>query len=133
MARRHDARRLAAVVLYQAEVGGADPQEILAERRNLGEGVPRFTEELVLGVVEHRSDIDVLLQRHAREWTLDRMPALDRTLLRLACFELLYREDVPAAVAIDEAVAAAKELSTEDSSRFVNGVLGEIARERAGA
>jgi transcription antitermination protein NusB len=129
LARRRDARRLAVSILYQADVAKRPPMEVLAERRALGERTPRFAEELVAGVAEHLGELDRLIGSHAEGWTVARMAAVDRTLLRLACFELFYREDVPAAVAIDEAVTAAKEMSTADSGRFVNGILGRIARE----
>lgn len=133
MARRHDARRRAAIILYQADVSGRAPSEVLEERRGLGERIPRFTEELVNGVIAHQAELDVLIGEHSTGWPLDRLAAVDRALLRLACHEILHRDDVPAAVAIDEAVEAAKELSTEDSGRFVNGVLGKIAREHTAA
>jgi len=83
----------------------------------------------VLGVADRLPELDEVIGGAAEEWTVGRMAAVDRALLRLAAHEILHREDVPAAVAIDEAVAAAKELSTEDSGRFVNGVLGRIARD----
>lgn len=133
MSRRREARRLAADILYQADVVGRSPVEILEERRSLEQRIPRFTEELVVGVAERMKELDRVLGRHSQGWTVERMAAVDRALLRLACYEILYREDVPAAVAIDEAVEAAKSLSTEDSGRFVNGVLGRIAAEHAGA
>lgn len=133
MARRRAARRLAVDILYQADLLERDPAEVLEERRVLGQRVPGFTEELVRGVAEHLSDLDALIGDHAEEWTVDRMTPVDRTLLRVACHEMLYRDDVAPGVAISEAVAAAKSLSTEDSGRFVNGILGRIARERAGA
>jgi N utilization substance protein B len=133
VARRRQARRLAVDILYQADVLGRDPVQVLEERKGLGEKIPGFTEQLVLGVAERLEDLDELLGDHAEGWTVHRMAGVDRTLLRLACFEMLYREDVSAAVAISEAVAAAKSLSTEDSGRFVNGILGRIARERAEA
>ncbi|MGH2695365.1 MAG: transcription antitermination factor NusB, partial [Actinomycetota bacterium] len=95
--------------------------------------VPGFAEQLVKGVEEKREELDRLIGEHAEGWTVRRMAAVDRAVLRVACYEMLFREDVPAAVAIDEAVEAAKELSTEASGRFVNGVLGRIARERAEA
>lgn len=133
MARRRQARRLAVDILYQADVLGRDPVQVLEERKGLGEKIPGFTEQLVLGVAERLEDLDELLGDHAEGWTVHRMAGVDRTLLRLACYEMLYREDVSAAVAISEAVAAAKSLSTEDSGRFVNGILGRIARERAEA
>lgn len=133
MARRRDARRLAVSILYQADVAKRSPIEVLAERKALGERIPRFAEELVAGVAEHLGELDRLIGSHAEGWTVARMAAVDRTLLRLACFELSYREDVPVAVAIDQAVAAAKEMSTADSGRFVNGILGRIAREAGAA
>lgn len=129
MARRREARRRAALILYQADVTGRAPAEVLGERAELGERLPSFTRELVLGVADHLPELDEVIGGAAEEWTVGRMAAVDRALLRLAAHEILHREDVPAAVAIDEAVAAAKELSTEDSGRFVNGVLGRIARD----
>jgi transcription antitermination protein NusB len=135
MTRRRDARRTAVTILYQADLTGRTPLEVLQERRSLGEAasLSGFAEDLVVGVTEHLDEIDRLIGEHAEGWTVSRLASVDRTLLRLACYEILYREDVPAAVAVDEAVHAAKELSTEDSGRFVNGVLGKIVRERAGA
>lgn len=131
MTRRREGRRRAALILYQADVTGRGPAEVLEEREELGERLPSFTRELVLGVAGHLAELDEVIGRVAEGWTVARMAAVDRALLRLAAHEILHREDVPAAVAIDEAVAAAKELSTEDSGRFVNGVLGRIAREPA--
>jgi N utilization substance protein B len=104
----------------------------MEERLELEEVDP-FTEQLVRGVAEKAAELDRLIGEHAEGWTVHRMAVVDRNLLRLACYEMLWRDDVPVAVAIDEAVEAAKELSTEDSGRFVNGVLGRIARERADA
>jgi N utilization substance protein B len=131
--RRHDARRRAVDILYQADVSGLDPGVVLEERRSLGERLSSFTRELVHGVAERLPELDELIGSHAEGWAIHRLASVDRTLLRVACYEMLYRDDVPVAVAIDEAVAAAKELSTEDSGGFVNGILGKIARERAGA
>jgi N utilization substance protein B len=133
VARRRQARRLAVDILYQADLTHRDPLEVLDERRTLGERVPRFTEELVTGVAGHLDELDRVIGEHAEGWTVQRMATVDRTLLRLACYEILYREDISVAVAASQAVAAAKELSTEDSGRFVNGILGRIARERAEA
>ena len=133
MARRRDARRLAVSILYQADLAGRPPGEVLAEHRSLGSRVPGFAEQLVMGVEEKREELDQLIGEHAEGWTVPRMAAVDRAVLRVACYEMLFREDVPAAVAIDEAVATAKVFSTRDSGRFVNGVLGRIARERAEA
>ena len=93
--------------------------------------MPPFTRDLVAGVERNRSDLDRLLVRHVRGWTIERMAVVDRNVLRLAAFELLHRPDVPPAAAISEAVEAAKALSTEKSGRFVNGILGAIARQAA--
>jgi transcription antitermination protein NusB len=120
-------------ILYQADLLGRDPTQVLEERKALGEKIPGFTEELVRGVAGRLDELDELIGDHAEGWTVQRMAGVDRTLLRLACYEMLHREDISVAVATSEAVAAAKSLSTEDSGRFVNGILGRIARERAGA
>ncbi len=129
MARRHEARRQAIDILYQADVLGDLPLDVLEEWEAVGRSVAPFARELVEGVSDHLEEIDEVLGAHAQEWTVPRMPSLDRTILRVACYELRFREDVPPGAAIDEAVEAAKQLSTEDSGRFVNGVLGQIARE----
>jgi N utilization substance protein B len=133
--RRRDARRTAVAVLYQADLTGGHPLEVLEERRELGQssGLSAFAEELVRGVTERRDELDMVIGEHSEGWTVSRMASVDRTLLRVACYEILFRDDIPAAVAVDEAVAAAKELSTDDSGRFVNGILGRIVRELAGA
>jgi transcription antitermination protein NusB len=133
MARRREDRRRAVLILYQADVMGRSPLDVLAERTELGERIPPFTEELVTGVAERLADLDRLIGDHAEGWTVERMAAVDRALLRLACYELLHRDDIPDRVAIAEAVESAKRYSTEDSGRFVNGILGRIARERAAA
>ncbi|MFM8944150.1 MAG: transcription antitermination factor NusB [Actinomycetota bacterium] len=125
---RHAERRHAIDVLFQADVTGEGPEAVLATWREAGRDIGDFAAELVRGVTANRDEIDALLGEAAEGWTVDRMPAVDRTVLRVACLELRFREDVPPAVAIDEAVGAAKELSTEDSARFVNGVLGRVAR-----
>lgn len=133
MTRRRDARRLAVQILYQADVGRSGPVEVLEERREAGDRIPGFTEQIVRGVAERLPEIDRLIGEHAQGWTVPRMVAIDRAVLRVAVHELMYRDDVPAAVAIDEAVAAAKEMSTEESGGFVNGILGRIARDLAEA
>ena len=124
-------RRTAVEILYQADVTGRPPSEVLREWDGAGRTVSRFARELVEGVERHRPEVDSLLGRHVRGWTVERMAAVDRTILRVASFELLHRSDVPPAAAISEAVAAANELSTEESGRFVNGILGAIARDLA--
>jgi transcription antitermination protein NusB len=124
---RREARRTAIDILYQADVTGEDPKAVLGGWTDAGRAMTPFTEELVAGVREHRPEIDDLLDRHSEGWAVDRMAVLDRTILRVAVFELLHRPDVPPSAAISEAVQAASELSAEASSRFVNGILGRIA------
>lgn len=131
MTRRRDARRRAIDILIQAELTGRAPDAVLAELRSLDEKIPAFTDELVRGVAGRLGELDGMLGEHAEGWTVPRMAVVDRAILRVASHEILHREDVPVAVAIDEAVEAAKELSTEDSGRFVNGLLGRIAKEHA--
>lgn len=128
MTTRREARRLAIDVLYQADITDRSPSDVLTGWREADREIPPFAEELVDGVVEHGPEIDLLLEEHAEGWTVSRMTALDRTIMRVAVEELL-RGDVPPSVAISEAVEAASELSAEESRSFVNGVLGRIARE----
>ncbi|HYJ60322.1 MAG TPA: transcription antitermination factor NusB [Actinomycetota bacterium] len=129
MTSRREERRVAIDVLYQADITDAAPAAVLEEWGAAGREVPPFSRALVAGVDDHRPAIDLLLETHATGWTVARMTALDRTILRVAVEEVRYRDDVPDAVAISEAVEAADELSTEESKRFVNGILGQIARE----
>jgi len=127
--RRHESRRQAIDILYQADVLGELPLEVAEEWVAVGKKVAPFARELIEGVADHLEEIDEILGTHAEDWTVHRMPSVDRTILRVGCYELRFCEGIPTGVAIDEAVEAAKQLSTEDSGRFVNGVLGRIARE----
>jgi transcription antitermination protein NusB len=127
---RRAARRTAIEILYESDLRRQDPTDAIAAREAATGEVPGFAAELVRGVTANREELDLRIGRHAEGWTVDRMAAVDRSILRVAAFELLVARDVPVAAAIDEAVRAAKELSTEDSARFVNGVLGGIARGR---
>ncbi|MGW1676336.1 transcription antitermination factor NusB [Saccharopolyspora sp. NPDC002376] len=130
MGSRSKARKRAVDFLYEADQRGVDAVTLLSDRVGSPEVPPvaDYTVTLVEGVTENRERIDELLTQHAEGWSLDRMPAVDRSVLRLGLFELLWRsDDVPPAVAIDEAVELVKALSTDDSPRFVNGVLGRIA------
>jgi transcription antitermination protein NusB len=122
--RRTDQRRAAVVALYQADLTGRSFAELIPE-----DATP-FTRELVDGVVREREQLDELIERHATGWTLDRIAPLERGILRVALFELLHRVDVPAEVAIDEAVETAKELCGTDAPGFVNGILGAVEREQ---
>jgi N utilization substance protein B len=119
--RRSDQRRAAVFALYQGEVTGREPTE---ER---GDAKP-FTQDLVAGVEEHRAELDEEIARLARGWDLDRIAALEKSILRVALYELRHRDDVPAEVAIDEAVSLAKRYCGAEAPGFVNGILGTAAR-----
>jgi len=114
-------------ILYQADVTERSPRGVLNEWKGAGRTVPTYTETLVAGVERSLPEIDELLAAHSEGWTVHRMAVVDRTILRVACYEL--RSGLPTAVAINEAVDAAKRLSTEDSGRFINGMLGRIAHD----
>ena len=123
---RRGARERVLSLLYEADAKDQLPSAVLAE---LPVAPEPFVDDLVRGVEHRRGEIDELISRFAIDWTLDRMPVLDRTLLEMATYELLQRGDVPTGVIISEAVALAKEYSTEESGRFVNGVLSSIAAQ----
>ena len=124
--RRRSARRQALDILYEADLIGKSPRAVLEEWRMAGRSVSDYANVLVGGVEDRLSQLDAVLGKNSEGWSVHRMPVVDRTILRLACYEL--QSGVPPAVAISEAVHAANELSTQDSGRFVNGVLGMIAR-----
>ena len=127
MSARSKARKRALDVLFESEQRGASALETLAGRLAAADPpVGEFTVELVEGVVGNRARIDELLTTYSQGWSLDRMPAVDRAILRLGTFELLWRDDVPDAVVIDQAVELARSLSTDDSPSFVNGLLGRL-------
>jgi transcription antitermination protein NusB len=125
--RRSDQRRAAVVALYQRDVTGR-PLNELVDR----EATP-FTRELVEGVASNEPDLDGLIERYSQGWTLDRIAPLERSIMRVALYELLHRDDIPDEVAIDEAVESAKELCGAEAPGFVNGILGAVHRERASA
>ena len=127
MSARSKARKRALDVLFESEQRGVDVLDTLAGRIAAADPpVAEFTVELVEGVVAHRDRIDELLTTYSQGWSLDRMPAVDRAVLRLGTFELLWLDDVPDAVVVDQAVELARSLSTDDSPGFVNGVLGRL-------
>ena len=123
---RSDQRRAAVVALYQRDVTGRPLEELIPRDASA------FTKELVEGVASERDALDALIERHAVGWTLDRIAPLERSILRVALYEMQSREDIPVEVAIDEAVEAAKELCSADAPKFVNGILGAAQRERVG-
>jgi N utilization substance protein B len=122
--RRRQARERALGLLYEAEIRSVPVSRVLED---LAVPADAFAVTLVSGVEAHAAEIDAVVSGHAAGWALDRMPALDRALLRLATFELMHLPEVPVAVVIDEAVELAKGYSTEDSGRYVNGVLAAVA------
>jgi len=125
--RRTEARERALALLYEADAKATPPAAVLAA---LPAPPDPLAVLLVSGVAEHQPRIDALLAAHAHGWTIERMPATDRTVARIGIFELLERPDVPTAVVLDEAVELAKRYGgTDDSGRFVNGVLAAVARE----
>jgi len=129
VAARTKARKRAVDVLYEADLRRSDPLAVLRDRVADGTPpVPDHSVRLVEGVVEQQARIDELIEAHASGWSLDRLPDVDRAILRMAVYELLWVDDVPDAVVIDEAVELAKTLSTDDSPSYVNGVLGGIVR-----
>jgi len=123
---RRAARERALGLLYEAATKGQPVSEVLAA---LPVPADAFAVELVTGVDDHRSELDALISRFARDWRLERMPLIDLTVLRMAAFELAHRPDVPTAAILAEAVALAKRFSTDNSGRFVNGVLASVATE----
>ena len=132
MAARSKARKRALDLLYASEMRGESPVEALERAIAEGEApTNEYTAVLVRGVQERRAHIDEVLTSYSEGWTLARMPAVDRNVLRLGVWELLYAEDVPDPVAISEATALVADLSTDESPQFVNGVLAAIERNRA--
>jgi len=123
---RRQARELALSLLYEADAKTAAPSAVLAE---FPIDPDPFAADLVTGVDEHQAEIDEFIRRFAKDWTLERMPVVDRNLLRIGVYELVHRPDVPTAAVISEAVELARRYSTEESGRFVNGMLGRIAEE----
>jgi transcription antitermination protein NusB len=127
MPARSKARKRALDVLFEAEIRGVPVFGLLDERiAAASPPVSPYAAELVRGVQEHRFEIDGLLAEYAKGWTLDRMPAVDRNILRIGAYELLWAPGVPDAVAISEAVALARDLSTDGSGSFVNGLLARL-------
>lgn len=134
MSARTKARKRALDILFQADVRDEDLGAVLAAEAKRAASEPAreaswlYAREIVDGVIDNRDAIDEQITTFAKDWSLARMPAVDRALLRIGTWEILYNDEVPTAVAIDEAVDLAKEFSTDDSGSFVHGVLARIAR-----
>ncbi|MGC5166318.1 transcription antitermination factor NusB [Luteimicrobium sp. DT211] len=130
MAARSKARKRAIDVLYEADSRGIAPVTMLSERvaePGTQASLPQYAVEIVEGVDAHRERIDEILATYSHGWTIERMPAVDRAILRVGVWEILYNEDVPDGVALDEAVSLATSLSTDESPSFVNGLLARVA------
>jgi transcription antitermination protein NusB len=129
---RHQARKRAVDLLFEAEARGLTPADVADARTARAEQqadvtpLNPYTVTVARGVTQHAAHVDDLISAHLQGWTLDRLPAVDRAILRVAVWELLHADDVPEPVAVDEAVELAKKLSTDESPGFVNGVLGQI-------
>ena len=131
MAARSKARKRALDILFESDTRGVATLELLEERvRSADPPVNEYSARLVRGVADHLARIDELLATYAQGWTLERMPTVDRNVLRLGVFEVLYVEEVPDAVAVSEAMSLVRDLSTDESPAFVNGVLGNIVRNK---
>ena len=134
MSARTKARKRALDILFQADVRGEELGIMLATEAKRAASEPAreaswlYARDIVDGVIDNRDAIDEQITTFAKDWSLQRMPAVDRALLRMGTWEILYNDEVPTAVAIDEAVELAKEFSTDDSGSFVHGVLARIAR-----
>ena len=133
MAARSKARKRALDILFASELRSEDPVEALDRAVEAGEGPTNdYTGVLVRGVAEHLARIDELLETYSKGWTLARMPVVDRNVLRIGVYELLWGDDdVPEAVAMSEALHLVQDLSTDESPAFVNGILGSVARDRS--
>ncbi|MFT4260110.1 transcription antitermination factor NusB [Microbacterium sp.] len=134
MSARTKARKRALDIIFSADVRGDELATTLAAEAKRAASEPArqaswlYAREIVDGVIDHRDEIDEHITTHSRDWKLERMPAVDRALLRIGVWEIVYNDAVPTAVAIDEAVELAKEFSTDDSGAFVHGVLARVAR-----
>lgn len=146
MGKRRMAREMATQMLYQSELGGANGRQVLAHfdvadyladapgdfpaRKHLVEEAFEYAGRLLVGTLEHRQEIDELIRTQADNWRLERMPAVDRNILRLAVYEMLYQDDIPDLVVVDEAIELAKKFGSQQSGRFINGLLDGLMRRR---
>lgn len=132
MSARSKARKQALDLLYETDIRGTNLVETLISRDVPADGpdarpIREYTRQLVNGVSDNRRKIDELITTYAQGWDMDRLPAVDRNILRLGIFEILWSAEVPTSVSIDEALVLAKELSSDESSKYIHGVLGRIA------
>ena len=132
MSARSKARKQSLDLLYECDIRGTNLAETLAARDIVEEGpdarpIREYTRELVNGISQNSRKIDELITTYAQGWDMDRLPAVDRNILRLGIYEILWGKDLPTSVAIDEALTLAKELSSDDSAKYIHGVLGRIS------
>ena len=132
MSARSKARKAALDLLFEADIRGTQAHEILAQRESLDQGpdtmpIREYTKELVIGVGAHKRKIDELISTYAQGWDMDRLPTVDRNILRLGIYEILWCPGIPDGVAIDQALSMAQELSTDESAGFIHGVLGRVS------
>ena len=126
MSARRKARKRALDFLYEADIRSGNAIDLLGTRRESDLSQSDYVMELLVGVSNNKEKIDELITTYAQGWDMDRMPAIDRNILRIALFEILFKNDLDDQIAASEAVEIASELSTEDSARYINGVLGRI-------
>lgn len=129
MPKRREARDLALQILYRREITHESLSQVMESLAAQGDRLPAFAVSLLQGVEKYQDKIDPLIDKYTDNWALERMPLLDRNIIRLGLFEMLYEDDIPYGVSINEAVELAKIYGTEDSSKFINGVLGKIAAD----
>ena len=132
MSARSKARKQSLDLLYEGDIRGQAPADLLSTREVVDEGpdarpIREYTKELISGIAENRRKIDELISTYAQGWDMDRLPAVDRNILRLGIYEILWCKDLDDAIAIDEALNLARELSTDDSAAYIHGVLGRIS------
>lgn len=132
MSARSKARKQALDILYESDIRNSDPLAILESRDVVEEGpdarpIRDFTRELIAGVAANKRKIDELIATYAQGWDMDRLAAVDRNILRLGIFEIVYSDELADGIAIDEAITLAKDLSTDDSATFIHGLLGKIS------
>jgi len=132
ISKRRGGRELGFQLLFQADVGDIPLDEVISIHKRSSEAQPQvwaFAEELANGAWNYREDSDAIISRYSQGWSVERMPNADRNILRIALFEIFHLEDIPVNVSVNEAVELAKEYSTVDSARFINGVLGNVVRK----
>lgn len=126
--KRHEARTEAISILYECEMSEESIEDVLNKRLSCGYENDDFTVRLASGVMENKKTIDDCIEKYAKEWKVERMPLVDKNILRLSIYEILFCEDIPVSVSIDEAVESAKKFGGKDSAKFINGVLGEMIK-----